>query len=342
MEVTFIKLVVTVISTVVCASSVLGQSGFYLFTFHKEMACRLQERLNFGCAVLQSGAYTSLVRCATSCRDGCSGFSVDAGNSCYHHTECLEPLSCAETDVQFPLYYKNLCDHKGMWNTSTATCKCSDGWVGSFCERRPQSCKELSYYGYDDAKHRATFLQLPDYPSSFLVYCSYYRDKSEFYTYILKNNGTYDNTLTWNDYVNGFFHDENNYWIGLDKIKALNDAGLIYLSLRVYTSTQGILKIIYKQFYVGSADTGYNFTVGDQYETDFQDCFRSSQGIPFSTWDNDNDWDNSNCGRDGKAGWWFGYCHSSCNPMGPRTYWQMGDADMGSGNPYTFMYFASN
>ena len=68
----------------------------------------------------------------------------------------------------------------------------------------------------------------------------------------------------------------------------------------------------YNQFSVGSGNEEYPLTVGGftGVGTDwFNDKSYPTNGMKFSTPDNDNDKNNANCAASYKSGWWYNICH---------------------------------
>ncbi|CAG5123163.1 unnamed protein product [Candidula unifasciata] len=236
-------------------------------------------------------------------------------------------------DLSFKLYVKNPCEHNGVWNEVRFTCKCTGGWVGDRCERYPRNCREMALYGYEDGFHERLVLHPKTSPQPFTAHCSYYRDRNEYFTYILFNTGEYDNTMTWSDYVNGFEHDDTNYWLEVFLITAVNVSGSILLPYYSFT-----------QFRIGSEEMGYNFTaVASDRNTEggvYGDCLTPVQGVPFSTADHDRDLNTTgNCAREDKAGWWFKTCDVGCNPLGPSSHWRMTHFNLVRSILHTYMYF---
>lgn len=337
---------VGIISAVLCLHIPLCIGEQQYINFNKVITCKLKQRLDNGLAHRTTGEHASLVRCAAACHDDCCGVSLDEHNVCYHHVGCMERFNCSPNELSLELYVKNPCKHNGLWDGVHFACRCIDGWVGDWCERYPRNCKEMTVYGYEDGFQKPTILQPETSLEPFLAYCSYYRVKKEFLTYVFYNTGEYDNTMTWADYVNGFHHDISNYWLGLDKLKLLNDAGHTDIFLRAVVKVDGTAKLpyySYTQFRIGPAETGYNFTaVSSHFNSEggvLKNCLSPVVGAAFSTEDHDNDLDTANCAMEAMAGWWFTTCDVGCNPLGPASCWRMTHFNLDRNMLITYMYF---
>ena len=125
----------------------------------------------------------------------------------------------------------------------------------------------------------------------------------------------------WVQFAAGFGHLEAEHWLGLNKMHCLTTRRLT-ASLRVDMSDfDGNTKYaLYQFFNVGSPSNkyrlsvlGYNGTAGDS--------LSYHNRMAFSTYDQDNDKDNSSCASTGwswiggrglgyEGGWWHNVCHN--------------------------------
>ncbi|XP_035828538.1 ficolin-2-like [Aplysia californica] len=235
----------------------------------------------------------------------------------------------------------NPCRNNGSWEVEVdaggggggggGRCSCRDGWVGTWCGRRPSSCGELKRYRYPNGFYSLLSIQLPRHPGPIIqVRC----DLLDFqaYTFIFKNRGTTSKNLSWTEYVDGFYQDEMNFWFGLENMHKFTDSGHNYVYLEyVFTYDWNYNADIYKYsgFKIGDASSSYSVSVegsefslvGEYNKTSrarFRDCIRFINGTRFSTVDKDND-DNrlQSCASIRQTGWWFkSVCNLSCNLLG--------------------------
>uniref|UniRef100_A0A6B0V8T3 Putative ixoderin n=1 Tax=Ixodes ricinus TaxID=34613 RepID=A0A6B0V8T3_IXORI len=135
---------------------------------------------------------------------------------------------------------------------------------------------------------------------------------------VIQNRGQYGNSVyyfyrNWTEYANGFGDRDKEYWI---------DRGFS-LRIELKNETGESLVANYKIFKVASQANLYKMTVGGYSGTSDSDSFSYTNGINFSTFDNDNDNHSSNCATTYKGGWWYAACHSSnlngLNLNGPHT-----------------------
>ncbi|KAH9520281.1 hypothetical protein Btru_060420 [Bulinus truncatus] len=286
-------------------------------SFTREKFCNLNNRLKVNCARLEPGVFNTLGGCALRCNGGagCVGVSRAPGGKCFLHYRCaLNQTSpnCTNSPNTTDFYRSYVeCMNGGVWNSVKKTCQCSDGWVGAICERYATSCAELLAYGYSYYKEHDVTMQLTSKLAPFKGKCNLW-GPSKYNTYILKTIGRLKaNCRTWEDYVRGFWENSFDFWIGLDNMKAFNDAG--YTNLRLDTcfvknATYNVRDFTYKNFSMTGADRNYTFTFTNatkMFPTHTHgDCLTPVNGAQFSNWDRDNDLDGAqNCANLNEAGW---------------------------------------
>ncbi|CAL4168042.1 unnamed protein product [Meganyctiphanes norvegica] len=71
----------------------------------------------------------------------------------------------------------------------------------------------------------------------------------------------------------------------------------------------------YKDFSIGDEVSGFQLSVGS-YSGDAGDALAYSNGMKFTTYDEDNDTDGSNCAIQWSGGFWYHSCYHT-NPFGP-------------------------
>ncbi|BFZ25558.1 hypothetical protein BsWGS_28597 [Bradybaena similaris] len=144
------------------------------------------------------------------------------------------------------------CQNSGQWNVQLQTCDCVDFWVGTSCERRPYSCKELKFFGY--TSHTQHRLKIDVYRNqSLLVYTQCYISDTDSQTFIFSNGGAESYNKTWEEYLKGFNIGDWHWWLGLENIVAFNRMGY---------RTMVFMIIVQKHHFVWQF--GYeNFTIND-------------------------------------------------------------------------------
>jgi len=112
----------------------------------------------------------------------------------------------------------------------------------------------------------------------------------------------------WNAYANGF-GDDNNFWLGNDKIHRLCK---VTSGARVELTAGSESRYAqYSHFSVGNAASKYQLSVSG-YSGNAGDSLNSYHSSrKFSTYDQDNDAWGSNCASQYKGAWWYGSCHYS-------------------------------
>jgi len=114
----------------------------------------------------------------------------------------------------------------------------------------------------------------------------------------------------WDTYKEGFGFLSQDGWLGLDKIHRLTKNNTAQLLITVRDTSYNYYFARYREFRIGSEDTGYALYVGN-YSGDAGDYLSYSNYANFSTYDRDNDEDsNTNCASSYRGGWW--YKGSSC------------------------------
>ncbi|XP_035828431.1 uncharacterized protein LOC118478610 [Aplysia californica] len=314
--------------------------------FSRAALCDVTKKISTGCMVTPRPDRTmSSVHCVSLCAqdDQCLGASLNLSSAvCFHHRTCAyTQRTCTVPDHEFRFYLKlswtSPCDHQGKFTASEGRCECVGGWVGARCERWPFSCDELLTHGYSNT---SLWLTLDPYGDGSLLtqaLCQV-RGQSDVITYVFRNSGSATNlhnrSLT--DYVTGYKMDVHDFWLGLDAISALSGSGR-KLCLQVVLDDvtgkqhqQQWLYSLYDDFRMSGPSSGYTYafrsfssgmsgTLGVTPSMNLLDCLGHTAGIPFSTWDRDNDGNaTANCAKEQGVGWWFPpSCHLPCNPLGP-------------------------
>lgn len=117
----------------------------------------------------------------------------------------------------------------------------------------------------------------------------------------------------WDDYKTGFGDYLGNYWMGLEKIHEITSSGTykLYVGIEQYYNVLPSIWAVYDSFRVESAAQDYKLQLsGYNAVSTAGDGLDLSNGMSFSTYDNDNDGEvNVNCANHSGVqfgGWWFG------------------------------------
>ncbi len=119
---------------------------------------------------------------------------------------------------------------------------------------------------------------------------------------------------TWADYKSGLGELDSNFWLGNDHIHRITTSKReLLLDLDSIEGDHAF--ILYKSFQVENEDAFYKLHVSE-YQQSVGDCMEKSNGMMFSTSDQDHDTKNSeNCAEERKAGWWYSSC-TACHLNG--------------------------
>ncbi|CAL1540501.1 unnamed protein product [Lymnaea stagnalis] len=287
--------------------------------------------------------------CLTACGQfaTCYGARWNASRECAElHLNCFlaggsttAPCGVAAAAAEVTLYKKTFtrCQNNGTWVGVSVGCQCVDCWVGYYCERYPRNCSELAVYNYPLKSLKCVLDPYGDALAQCTAVC--YRASS---TLIFTGLGWVNNSTlhnrTWGDYESGYFSNKKDFFVGLRHILTLNRLGLTTIRAQV-DYLHPVKNVSWSMFHenlnfrLGNASSGYAFTAdtSSTYYTDYvkstirttyvlADVISLSAGVPFSTFDQDND--NilaQNCGALAGAGWWFKNCSYTVNPFGTAT-----------------------
>ncbi|RUS75018.1 hypothetical protein EGW08_017199 [Elysia chlorotica] len=113
----------------------------------------------------------------------------------------------------------------------------------------------------------------------------------------------------WADYKLGFGSLDGDFWLGNDNIHALTSQGDFELRVDLrFKGKSGFAS--YGSFSMGSEASRFALHVSHSSGT-AGDSLTDHNGLPFSTYDRDNDNVASNCAVTYVGAWWYGSCHAS-------------------------------
>ena len=137
-----------------------------------------------------------------------------------------------------------------------------------------------------------------------------------------RNDGSENFYRGWTEYENGFGNVKGEFWLGLKKISCLTKVS-VKTKLRIdLADFAGHSKYaFYDHFHVGISSTNYKLTIGGNQNWGIGAAGDSMtrhnlNGMPFSTYDRDNDGSSGNCATSWQGAWWYNSCaHSNLNGL---------------------------
>lgn len=318
----------------VCIVSQRFSTSINAMYFVHERGFSLNEKIRLHCAVAQPSA-GDMIKCVILCfkDDSCIAVSMDQLSQCFHYHNCpaLEFPSRLEDNghvfaVKSPEAFP--CLHGGVWNQARGRCNCKYGFIGEYCDAMAQSCRDLNYDGYETGYHFANINQHGSGRLPFWGVCDVYQNRFPSYTVVGFNPRNNIGDKVYSDYVNGYGNTTSDWWLGLEKLLELNQAGFQVLTqhIRVYLSNSGseTMSFTIRSNVTITKDHQDRFLVtehwwqaangGDTKGNFVETCFGQLKNIPFSASDFDNDGiENRNCAAEIGNGWWYRNCDPDCN-----------------------------
>ena len=138
-----------------------------------------------------------------------------------------------------------------------------------------------------------------------------------------KRDGVKTFNKKWQDYEEGFGDLKGDKpWYGLKALNCFTETGQWELRIDFQFENKTWSHLHYKHFKVGSSSAEYPLTIGGFTGITPTDPFVTHplNGMRFSTSDNDNDRDSSNCAAS-YGGWWYSKCsYIIPNHQPPRVF----------------------
>uniref|UniRef100_K1QNY5 Ficolin-2 n=1 Tax=Magallana gigas TaxID=29159 RepID=K1QNY5_MAGGI len=145
------------------------------------------------------------------------------------------------------------------------------------------------------------------------VFCDMTTDGGGWTVIQKRIDGETDFYRNWTDYKNGFGHADHEYWLGNDAIHALtkDKNQILRIDMMKFSREKG--HATYSSFFVDNEANKYKLTLGSFNGTKgLGDSLRISNNMYFSTYDRDNDKDDSrHCVQRYKAPGWMNGCFRS-------------------------------
>ncbi|KAL9961213.1 hypothetical protein ACROYT_G030116 [Oculina patagonica] len=230
------------------------------------------------------------------------GFSGD-GKTCTDVDECSASISVCDVNA-------NCQNTVGSYN-----CSCKAGFTGDgkTCTAAHKDCATL----YKSGKRSSGVYTInPDGSGTFDVFCDQTTAGGGWTVFQKRQDGSVDFYRGWADYKGGFGNLNGEYWLGLEKIHRLTSSGQYNLRVDLEDFAGNTVYAEYGSFGVASEGNKYQLSVGS-YSGTAGDSLTFHNSYPFSTKDQDNDYQsNSNCAVQYKGAWWYHGCYNS-NLNGP-------------------------
>ncbi|XP_048760523.1 ficolin-2-like [Ostrea edulis] len=149
------------------------------------------------------------------------------------------------------------------------------------------------------------------------VFCDMTTDKGGWTVIQQRINGATEFYRNWSEYKKGFGSPIEDHWLGLELMHTLTTKKTYELRVDVQRFNGDQAYATYSTFSVASEVTKYRLNVSG-YTGTAGDSMTYSDGMKFSTKDQDNDDDSGQCATYWKSAWWFKSCFYT-NPNGQYT-----------------------
>ncbi|XP_055860415.1 ficolin-2-like [Biomphalaria glabrata] len=271
----------------------------------------------------------SFLHCISQCSSStsCKGVVKDRLGGCYFYAECeyIYLGNCKlEDPVTIAVYLDivNFTHASEGGETTSATnsgTRCIPVSSGTSCESGPKLCNDSNSTGLFWIEARLANLTQ--------VLCEV-TSSGEVKVYAFKNDGTADHNKSWSLYSQGYYINDNNFWLGLENMRSVISSNFTNMKLElVFNSNAYNFNWDYSGVAISNSSTHYTLTYANsKVNSNFwnlllKNCLVS--GKSFSTIDSDNDDDSDDLAAQGNSGWWFEdtgiYNILICNPMGRLT-----------------------
>ncbi|XP_060665975.1 angiopoietin-related protein 2-like [Drosophila nasuta] len=116
-------------------------------------------------------------------------------------------------------------------------------------------------------------------------------------------DGSQDFNNNWNEYVNGFGHLREEFFIGLEKLHLITSSTRYQLLISI-KHPWGSFSAQYDNFRIGNSTSFYNLVSIGRYNGNLN-VFQWNVNQPFSTYDQNHYLNAQNCAEVFKGGWWY-------------------------------------
>ncbi|KAM3864389.1 microfibril-associated glycoprotein 4-like [Diretmus argenteus] len=181
----------------------------------------------------------------------------------------------------------------------------------------PVDCNELYSRGFG---YSGVYTIYPAGPTSPIqVYCDMgcvdNPDVGKWTVIQRRKDGNINFYRRWDQYKAGFGQASGEYWLGLENIHLLTLNRRCELRVDMEDFEGMKVYVRYSSFSVSAEQDGYRLTLGGFKDGGAGDSMLPHSGFKFSTFDNDQDTNSSNCAKSYQGGWWYRECHNA-NPNG--------------------------
>ena len=155
----------------------------------------------------------------------------------------------------------------------------------------------------------------------FSIFCKFELDTGQAWNVIQRRvDGEVDFNRTWVKYENGFGRLHGSFWLGLRKMHDLTlgsgKKARLHIDLKANRGSVREKFAEYGEFAVGNSIDKYKLHLANYDGNSIAgDSLTGSQhnlnGMKFTTLDQDNDLDPTNCAVRFSGGWWFEKCHNA-------------------------------
>ncbi|XP_059201305.1 angiopoietin-related protein 4 [Centropristis striata] len=173
----------------------------------------------------------------------------------------------------------------------------------------PSDCHELFLRGESTS---GVYTIQPINAEPFNVFCEMTADGG--WTVIQRRqDGSVDFNQLWQAYKKGFGGLNGEFWLGLEKIYAIAKDGGYILNIKL-SDWSGDVASVRLPFELGGEETKYSLKIqksGEFSPLESALGTDATSGLPFSTYDQDNDQKSDHCAKHLSGGWWFSHCGRS-------------------------------
>ncbi|XP_064614075.1 fibrinogen C domain-containing protein 1-like [Liolophura sinensis] len=143
----------------------------------------------------------------------------------------------------------------------------------------------------------------------FLVYCDMMTQGGG-WLLSLRQDGSVDFYRNWQNYTDGFGNLYGEFWLGLQKIDLLTSQAHFELLVNMRSYTEGTGYASYNRFRVADESQSFRLLLGT-FKGNTADSLAIQNGLEFSTYDRDKDYNKVNCAASYHGVWWYHGCHHS-------------------------------
>ncbi|XP_071792635.1 microfibril-associated glycoprotein 4-like [Asterias amurensis] len=145
-----------------------------------------------------------------------------------------------------------------------------------------------------------------------------------------RDSGNVEFYRDWTEYKTGFGNLNGEFWLGLENIHLLTSQDDYQLRVVLAFDNSDWTYAVYDSFHVSDEKDNYTLTIGTfTGRIAAGDSMIEHNGMPWSTYDNDNDNGEGNCAEIYHGAWWYNDCQTS-NLNGPyQSYRYLGSNENG-------------